>query len=139
MAANSNNAISIKNFRAGSCVCVTAVTDLDDAPGAGIQLLFTAGGEGSELYSITAIPRANIAATGLMLFRDGDGTGTAKRLFNSNEMELLVISTGALIPTVDFLYSEDNSLKLAAGEKIYAGIGVSVAGGIAFHCEGGDL
>lgn len=136
MAVTANSIITPQAAKASTGVCTTANTTYSDTP-TNTVTIFTAGANGARVTKITAIARANVTATELQLYRDGDGTGTAKRLFNSKAMGAYTVAqTTANTPT-DFAYSEDAPIILAANEKIYAAIGVSNTG-IVFTAEGAD-
>ena len=102
-------------------------------------LLATAGAEGAIVTRISAIPRATVAATSLLLF-DSSDTGTNKNLLDSAVMAAHTVAAATAIPvTVFSRYSEDTPMRLQAGERLYAGIGVALAAGIVFNVEWTDF
>jgi len=119
-------------------VVTTANTDLDDAPSANVLLLLTAGANGAVLYGLTATPRATVTDTRLELYLSKDN-GTTQRLIRSVKMVAHTVATGTAIPMTDFGFSETVPLRLEAGDRLYVGIGVTLAGGIIFHAQYEDL
>jgi hypothetical protein len=117
-----------------TAVCTTAGTYTDDSP-TNTQLLLTAGAEGCVATKLTAMPRATVAATSLLLFQSSDG-GTTKRLINSVKMLAYTVATSTATPiTVFTSITETVPIRLAAGDKLYVSIAISLAGGIVFAAE----
>ena len=137
MTVTANSIVTPQAPKASGGVCTTANTTYTDSP-TNTVVIATAGANGGRLTRISAVPRATVTATQLQLYRDSDGTGTVKRLFDTALVAAYTMAQTTEAPTTDFGYSEDNALILAAGEKVYAAIGVSVANGIAFTAEWGD-
>lgn len=119
-------------------VCDTANTDLDDAPSANVLLLLTAGASGAVVYGLKATPRATVTATRLELYLSKD-SGTTKRLIKSVLMSAHTVATTTAIPSTDFGFTETAPYRLAATDRLYVGIGVSLAGGIVFDCQYEEL
>ncbi len=130
-----NSIVTPQGIRSSSGVATTSNSTSSDTPTNSVNIA-TAGPSGSRVTRITAIARASIVTnpTELQLFRDGDGTGTAKRLIRSKAMPVYGVSQTSGQPETDFGYSDANPLKLAAGEKLWAAIGVSNTG-IVFNVE----
>jgi hypothetical protein len=102
-------------------------------------LLLTAGADGAILTRLTAIPRATVGASSLVIFISKD-TGTTKRLLDSELMAAHTLATTTAIPeTVFSLYSEPTPLRLQAGDQIYVGSQVALASGIVFRAEFTDF
>ncbi|MGZ8339151.1 MAG: hypothetical protein ACXW2U_05500 [Telluria sp.] len=113
---------------------VTAAATLTDAP-ANTVLLLTAGADGAILTRLTAIPRATVTASSLLLFVSNDA-GTTKRLVNSEMMAAYTMATNTAIPETGFgVYSEITPLRLGANDQLYVGSQVALAGGIVFNAE----
>jgi hypothetical protein len=113
---------------------VTAVATLTDTP-ANTVLLVTAGSAGAILTRLTAIPRATVTASSLVVFISKDG-GTTQRLIDAELMAAYTMATTTLIPETTFaLYTESTPLRLEAGDRIYVGSQVALAGGIVFRAE----
>jgi hypothetical protein len=123
--------------KTATAVCTAAAT-LTDTP-ANTQLLVTAGTDGAILTRLTAIPRATVTASSLVLFLSKDG-GTTQRLIDSELMSAYTMATTTAVPeTVFAFYSETAPLRLEAGDRIYVGSQVALAGGIVFRAEFTDF
>ena len=101
--------------------------------------LLTAGADGAILTRLSAIPRATVTASSLLLYTSSDN-GTTKRLIDSVLMPAQTVSTTAAIASTAFTnYSETTPLRLAAGETLYVGSQVALASGIVFKAEYTDF
>ena len=113
---------------------VTGVATMTDTP-ANTVLLVTAGTDGAILTRLTAIPRATVTASSLVIFISKDG-GTTQRLIDSELMAAHTVAVTTAIPETVFpFYSETAPLRLEAGDRIYVGSQVALAGGIVFRAE----
>ena len=107
-------------------------------------LLCTAGADGSILSGLTAIPRATVTATALWLWSSTDG-GTSKNLVASALMPAYTLAATTENARTVFKHadgtviSESAPLRLAATEKLYVGIGVTLAAGIMFNARYTDF
>lgn len=98
-------------------------------------LLATAGSDGAILTRLTAIPRATVTASSLVVFISKD-SGTTKRLIDSELMAAFTVATTTAIPETTFtMYSETTPLRLEAGDELYVGSQVALASGIVFRAE----
>lgn len=98
-------------------------------------LLATAGADGAILTRLTAIPRATVTASSLVIFISKD-SGTTKRLIDSELMAAFTVATTTAIPETTFtMYSETTPLRLEAGDELYVGSQVALASGIVFRAE----
>lgn len=136
MAGTPNKIITPQAIKSGTAVATTANSTYSDTP-TNAALLITAGANGSRVTRISAVARATVTITELQLYRDGDGTGTAKRLFNSKQMAAYAVAQTTGNTPTDFGYSDANPLILAPNEKLYVAIGVSNTG-IVFAAEWQD-
>lgn len=101
--------------------------------------LLTAGADGAILTRLSAIPRATVTASSLLLYTSSDN-GTTKRLIDSVLMPAQTVSTTAAIASTTFTnYNETTPLRLAAGEQLYVGSQVALASGIVFRAEYTDF
>lgn len=124
--------------RTATAVVTGATTVADDAPANTAELL-TAGAEGCIVTSLTAMPRATVTAASLVLFLSSDG-GVTKRLIDSELMGAHTVAATTAIPeTVFSRISESSPLRLAAGDKLYVGSQVALAGGIVFAAQYTDF
>jgi hypothetical protein len=74
-----------------------------------------------------------------MVFISKDN-GTTQRLLDSELMAAHTVATTTAIPeTVFTLYSETTPLRLQAGDRLYVGSQVALAGGIVFRAEFTDF
>lgn len=102
-------------------------------------LLATAGADGAILTRLTAIPRATVTASSLVVFISKD-SGTTKRLIDSELMAAFTVATTTAIPETTFtMYSETTPLRLEAGDQLYVGSQVALASGIVFRAEYTDF
>lgn len=102
-------------------------------------LLATAGADGAILTRLTAIPRATVTASSLVVFISKDG-GTTKRLIDSELMAAHTVATTTAIPETAFAnFSETTPLRLEAGDQLYVGSQVALASGIVFRAEFTDF
>lgn len=123
-----------QTLKTATAVATAAATITNDTPANTVELL-TAGTEGAILTRLTAIPRATVTAASLVLFISSDA-GTTKRLVDSVLMAAQTIATTTAVSKTSFAdYSESSPLRLAAGDKLYVGSQVALAGGIVFKAE----
>ena len=119
---------------ATAVVTAAANTIAGDTPTNTVELL-TAGADGAILTRLTVIPRATVTASSLVLFISSD-SGTTKRLIDSELMAAYTMATTTTVPETTFtMYSETTPLRLMAGDKLYVGSQVALAGGIVFRAE----
>lgn len=124
--------------KTATAVCTAAATVTTDAPSNTVELL-TAGADGAILTRLTAIPRATVTASSLVVFISSD-SGTTKRLIDSELMAAYTMATTTAVPETTFtMYSETTPLRLMAGDKLYVGSQVALAGGIVFRAEYTDF
>lgn len=102
-------------------------------------LLATAGADGAILTRLTAIPRATVTASSLVIFISKD-SGTTKRLIDSELMAAFTVAaTTAIAETTFTNFSETTPLRLEAGDQLYVGSQVALASGIVFRAEYTDF
>jgi len=115
-----------------------AGTITGDAP-TNTVLLLTAGADGAILTRLTAMPRATVTASSLIIWISND-SGTTKRIKDSALMAAQTISTTSAITWTQFSnYNETTPLRLAAGDQVYVGSQVALASGIVFAAEYTDF
>ena len=135
--ANTFTAPFAQTPKTATAVATTATT-LTDTP-TNTQLLVTAGTDGAILTRLTAIPRATATASDLVLFLSKDG-GTTQRLIDSALMSAYTAAVTTATPVTTFAnYSETSPLRLEAGDQLYVGSQVALAGGIVFRAEFTDF
>jgi len=124
--------------KTATAVATGAATIADDNPSNTVELL-TAGADGCIVTSLTAIPRATVTASSLVLWVSKD-SGTTKRLIDSELMSAHTVATTTAIPETTFTrISESSPLRLEAGDRLYVGSQVALAGGIVFKAEYTDF
>lgn len=129
---------------ATTAVPLTGSNSLADDSPANTILLGTAGTDGGLITSISAIPRATVTATALYIWSSIDG-GTTKQLIASALMSAYTLAattenTRTVFKHADgTVISESAPIRLQANEKIYCGIGVTLASGIVFSIRESDF
>lgn len=117
---------------------VTGVATMTDSP-ANTVLLLTAGTDGAIVTSLWAIPRATVTAASLVLFVSKDN-GTTQRLIDSELMAAHTVAVTTAIPETKFAnITADSPLRLEAGDRLYVGSQVALAGGIVFQAQWMDF
>lgn len=127
-----------QTIKTGTAVVTGAAGNIaTDAPTNTVQLL-AAGSEGTVVSRITAMPRATVTDTSLLLYVSKDG-GTTKRLIDSELMKGYTLAATTTVPETAFAnYSDSAPLRLAAGETLWVGSQVALAAGIVFQAQGMD-
>lgn len=128
--AYSNDPIFAQAVASFAAVCTTAKTTYGDSTNA--QLLYTAGAQGALITRLKARPRATVTATQLQLYRSPD-SGTTLYLVDSVLMAAYTLAQTTAVPATDFGFTADAPFKLGPDERLYVGIGVTLAGGIVFE------
>ena len=107
-------------------------------------LLLTAGIDGAILTGLTAIPRATVTANALWIWTSPDN-GTTRNLIASAIMPAYTLAATTENARTTFknadgnVISEANPLRLAANERLYVGIGVTLSAGIMFNARFTDF
>lgn len=134
-----NTATFAQGMALDACACTAAKTTYND--GANAVLLSSAGANGSEYVHIAAMPRATVTATQVQLYAF-DGTNywlIATALMPAYTMAQTTQCAPTALGHVDgSAISEANPLRLQSGWKLYAAIGVALAGGIVFTASRKD-
>jgi len=132
MAGTPNSAITPQTVVTGSALCTAANTNYA-APTTPVQLL-AGQTNGARLTSVTAMALATVTATELQLYKYD---GVTYKFIKSVLMAAYTVAQTTAQTQVDFGYSDSGPLFLAANEQLVVAIGVSLATGIRFHCQGG--
>lgn len=136
MAVTPNSIVTTQTVNTAQAVCTAAKTTYGDATNA--VLLFTAGANGSLVKRISALARATVSATQLQLYKSADGITLQLvdvALMPAYTMAATTAQSKATFPD----YTATDPLRLEAGERLYVGIGVALAGGVVFSAEGEDF
>lgn len=118
-----------------SAVVVTAAaTVADDNPTNTVELL-TAGADGALVTRLTAMPRATVTASNLLLFLQKSGQ-TTKRLIDSELMSAHTVAATTAIPETVFANVSDSTpMRLEAGDKLFVASQVALASGVVFAAQ----
>jgi hypothetical protein len=117
-----------------SCVVTGANTSYTDTPANSVELV-PAQTKGARLTKVTVLMRATNTATELQLFTSTD-SGTTKKFVDSALLAAYTVAQTTRQVKGTFGYSETEPLILAAGESLYACLGVANTGAV-FRAEGG--
>lgn len=121
--------------KTGTAVATAAVGGIGTDTVTGTVLLATAGAEGAIVTRLSAIPRATVTASSLVLFLSKDN-GVTQRLIDSELMAAYTLATTTAVPETAFgNVSESTPLRLEAGDQLYVGSQVALAAGIVFKAE----
>lgn len=134
-----NTAAFAQGMALDVCLCTAAKTSYGD--GVNAVLLSSAGINGSEYTHVAAMPRATVTATQVQLYAH-DGTGywfIASALMPAYTLA----QTTACVPTTlthidGTAITEFNPLRLQPGWKLYAAIGIALAGGVVVSAQRKD-
>ena len=121
-----------QGVQSAQCVCTAAKTTYND--GVGAILLMTAGSNGAVVYAIRAIPRATVTATQCQILRSPD-SGVTFYFVDAATMAAYTMAATTSPTKTDLGYSESIPLRLGPNERLYAGTGVALAGGIVFDVQ----
>ena len=130
----------VQTQKTGSAVVTTAVTNITtDTPTNLVALGDAAGVNGGLVTKVTAMPRATVTASSLLLYTSKDNGGTYN-LIDSELMAAYTLSATTAIPETTFgNISPSTPLRLEAGEQLYVGSQVLLAAGIVFRSEGANF
>lgn len=116
-----------------SAAVTVAIAGLGTDAVTGLQLLVTAGANGAIVSSISAMPRATVTASSLMLFLVKSATPAVYRPIDSVLMTGYTLAATTAVPVTTFaLISDATPMRLEAGDKLYVGSQVALAAGIVF-------
>jgi len=129
-----------QKIRTGYGVCTAALGTLGTPTLANLKLLATADiNNGAYLAKVSAFPLATVAATGLVVYSSKDNGATFQIIGSATMLAATEAAAGRTSETVFDNFSVDNPKRLEAGEKVYVGIKVALAGGIQFAAEWMDM
>ena len=134
MAVTPNSAVRPQSSRRVSAVLTAAKTTYADNANA-VKLCDVGPNGLSWLIKLTAVPRATVTATQLMLFWSPDN-GTTMYLVTTVLMGAYTLSTTTQIPETDFGLTSTSPRELApAGSSFWVGASVALAAGIVVNAE----
>ena len=129
----------VQGYKTATAVATGAAASITgDAP-TNTVLLLTAGAEGGLVVGLSAIPRATVTASSLLLYVSSDA-GTTKRLVDSALMAAFTVAATTAIAKTSFTgITTDAPIRLAPGDELYVGSQVALASGIVFTATYGDF
>lgn len=130
----------VQTQKTGSAVVTTAVTNITtDTPTNLVALGDAAGVNGGLVTKVTAMPRATVTASSLLLYTSKNN-GATYNLVDSELMAAYTMAATTAIPETTFgNISPSTPLRLEAGEQLYVGSQVLLAAGIVFRSEGANF
>lgn len=131
----SNKAIFPQAVLGGKAVLTAAKTTYNDTANA--VLVLTAGENGALITDIRVIPRATCTATQVQIYISYD-SGLTLDLYETVFLPATTISSTAAITMVKFTATASIPWLLPAHARLYAAIGVALAGGIEVIAQGMD-
>lgn len=138
--ANTFTAPFAQKYKTGAAVVTAALTGIGTSTVTGAVLLATAGTNGSLVSKITAIPRATVTASSLVLFLVKASTPTVYNLIDSELMGAYTLAATTAVPETAFPNIAPTApMRLEAGDMLYVGSQVALAAGIVFYAEQADL
>ena len=126
MPATANSIITPQTPQTASVALGATANTVLTAP-TNTTLLMTAGANGGRLTRLEALASATQAATQVQVYRSVDG-GTTKTLIRAKALAGYSLTTTSDVPVLDFGYSDDGPLILAASEKLYVASAAAVTG-----------
>jgi len=137
--AKTNVAAFAQSPKTATAVVTAAATNTGTDTPTGVVTLFTAGPDGAIMTRLTAIPRASVSASALLLYLSSSADSYAtQRLIDSETMPLQNITTGAGIGETTFAnYSEARPGRLAPGDRI--GVASALSVNVVFKAEYTDF
>ena len=137
---NSFTAPFAQKFAASSAIVTAAIAGIGTSAVTGAQLLATGGANGSLVFGVTAMPRATVGASSLILFRVKAATPTVFNLIKSTLMPAYTLAATTAVPETVFpSVTAQTPIFLEPGEMLYAGSQVALATGIVFDASRADL
>lgn len=135
MAGTPNSVMTPQVPKSAVAVATTANSTYTDTPTNTVKLM-TAGANGARVTKVSALARATPTATELQLYVSYDA-GSTKKLIGSKLMVAYTVAQTTAQTPVDFGFSDDVAMVLAAGAELYVAIGVTNTG-VVFSAEWGD-
>lgn len=129
-----------QTYKTNAAAVTAALTGIGTSTVTGAVLLTTAGTNGALVTKITAIPRATVTATSLVLFLVKASAPAVYNLIDSELMAAYTLAATTAIPQTAFgNITPTSPLRLEAGYMLYVGSQVALAAGIVFYAEQADL
>lgn len=130
----------VQTQKTGSAVVTAAAGSIGtNTPTNLVALGDAAGVNGGLVTKVTAMPRATVTASSLLLYTSKDN-GATYNLVDSELMAAYTLAATTAIPETTFgNISPSMPLRLEAGEQLYVGSQVLLAAGIVFRSEGANF
>jgi hypothetical protein len=130
----------VQSYKTQSAAATIALGGIGTATVTGAVAVATAGANGAVVTRLTAMPRATVAASSLVLFLVKASAPTVFNLIDSELMPAYTLMATTAIPETAFgNISNDMPLRLEAGDILYVGSQVALAAGIVFTAQWGNL
>ena len=140
--ANTFTAPFAQSPRTATAPSVATAASITGDTATNTTLLMTAGADGAILTNLQVIPRSTVTATAVYLLISKDN-GTTQRLIDSATVAaqtLAATQTTGVTKNTFAGYSESAPLRLAAGDRLYVGMGTAQAAGtLVFKAEFTDF
>lgn len=137
---NTFTAPFVQTYKTQAAAATAAIGGIGTTTITGAVSIATAGVNGAVVTKLTAMPRATVAASSLVLFLVKASAPTVYHLIDSELMAAATVGSAVAIPeTVFGNISDETPIRLEAGDMLYAGSQVALAAGIVFKAEWGNL
>lgn len=138
--ANTFTAPFVQTYKTQAAVAQIAVGGIGTSTVTNAVAIATAGPNGAVVTKVTAMPRASVTPSSLVLFLVKSSAPTVYNLIDSELMGLYTFSTTTAIPETVFTnISDETPIRLEVGDILYAGTQVALAAGIVFKAEWGNM
>lgn len=138
--ANTFTAPFVQQYKTQAAVVTAALGGIGTATVTGAQLVATAGPNGALVTRISAIPRATVTASSLVLFLVKSSAPTVFNLIDSELMNAYTLAATTAIPETTFgNITQETPLRLEAGDTLHVGSQVALAAGIVVSAGWGNL
>lgn len=138
--ANTFTAPFVQVWKTQAAVVTAALGGIGTATVTGAVAVATAGLNGGIVTKLSAVPRATVSASSLVLFLVKSSAPTIFHLIDSELMPGYTLAATTAIPETPFPnITNDNPIRLEAGDILYVGSQVALASGIVFKAEWGNL
>jgi hypothetical protein len=129
-----------QKYKTNTAVVTAALTGIGTDSPTGMQQIAVGGTNGSLVSLLSAMPRATVALSSLVLYIVKASAPTVYRLIDSEVMAAYTLAATTAIPETNFgNISVTTPRRLETGDILYVGSQVALAAGIVFYAEVNDL
>lgn len=129
-----------QKFSGVAAAVTAAIAGIGTSTVTGAVLLATGAANGSFIIKLTAMPRATVAASSLVLFVVKAAAPTVFNLIDSQLMAAYALAATTQVPVTNFdKVSWNTPIVLGAGDMLYVGSQVALTAGIIFYAEQADM